>query len=259
MAKLRILGCGEAFDTSLGNNSCLLYDGAKGVPAKRKRIPTVLFDCGYQIPERLWALPKVYPGLDAVVLTHFHVDHAGGLAPLLVRFAEEGRTEPLGIFGPQGAGVFCGKLLDLVCPGMRKKLPFEVQFCEFKEEDSVEWAGLVLSTARSQHSVLNLSVRVEGPGISFAVSGDGRMTPATARLYDGVGLLLHEVYTIREEMDSHCDLETLSRHVARARIGRAGITHVRRSDKLKMKNACAQLKKADSRWFLAKPGLELQP
>src|SRR3954452_18272937 len=99
-ATLRVLGTGEAFDTGLGNNSCLLYDGKKGSPSKEKRIPTFLFDCGYQIPERLWALPKLYPELDAVALTHFHADHAFGLAPLLVRFAEEGREEPLGIFGP---------------------------------------------------------------------------------------------------------------------------------------------------------------
>jgi len=256
-ATLRILGCGEAFDTGLGNNSCLLYDGAKGVPSRAKRFPTVLFDCGYQVPERLWALPKVYPGLDAVVLTHFHADHAFGLAPLLVRFAEEGRSEPLGVFGPKGAGAFCGKLLDLAYPGIRQKLPFDVEFCEFKEDDSVSWAGLVFSCARTSHSVLNLAVRVEGRGISFAVSGDGQLTEASRALYADVGLLLHEVYTVQDALETHCDLRTLNRFVAGSEIGRVGITHVRRGEKTEMKQACAALKKVDPRWMMLKPELEL--
>ena len=255
--KLRVLGCGEAFDTGLGNNSCLLYDGAKGVPAQEKRFPTILFDCGYQIPERLWALPKLYRELDAVVLTHFHADHAFGLAPLLVRFAEEGRTEPLGIFGPQGAVAFCGRLLDLAYPGIRKKLPFEVEFCEFKSNDSVEWAGLTFSCARSAHSVLNLAVRVEGPGISFAVSGDGQLTPETCELYEGVKFLLHEIYTVQDSIETHCDLKSLTKFVARSRIERVGITHVSRNQITSMKQAWKELKKVDSRWFWLKPEMEL--
>lgn len=256
-ARLRILGCGEAFDSGLGNNSCLLYDGAKGVPCKSKRFPTILFDCGYQIPERLWALPKLYPELDAVVLTHFHADHAFGLAPLLVRFAEEGRTDPLGIFGPSGAGAFCGKLLDLAYPGIRQKLPFEVEFCEFKQRDSVEWAGLTFHCARSQHSVMNLAVRVEGEGISFAVSGDGGLTPATCELYDGVGLLLHEVYTVEQEIENHSDLKTLSKFVAKSAIQRVGITHVCRREKTAMKQAWGELRQVDPRWLWLKPEMEL--
>lgn len=37
-ARLRILGCGEAFDDELGNNSCLLEERSRA---------KVLFDCGY--------------------------------------------------------------------------------------------------------------------------------------------------------------------------------------------------------------------
>lgn len=257
-ATLRILGCGEAFDTSLGNNSCLLYDGRGGKPRSGgKRVPTVLFDCGYQIPERLWALPELYGDLDAVVLTHFHADHAFGLAPLLVRFAEEGRREPLGIFGPQGAGAFCGKLLDLAYPGMRQRLPFEVQFCELRERDSVEWAGLTLDSARSEHSVLNLAIRVEGPGISFAVSGDGQLTAGTRELFDGVGVLLHEVYTVDDEIPTHCDLKRLAEFIAPSDIRFVGITHVRRSDRAEMRRAWTGLKRRDPRWFMLEPGQEL--
>ena len=75
-AQLGLIGCGEAFDTGFGNNSCIFFG---------ERLPTVLFDCGYQIPERLWALAPGLRSVDAVYLTHFHADHAMGLAPLIVR------------------------------------------------------------------------------------------------------------------------------------------------------------------------------
>jgi ribonuclease Z len=260
-ATLRVLGCGEAFDTGLGNNSCLLYDGKGGVPSKEKRFPTVLFDCGYEIPERLWALNKIYGELDGVYLTHLHADHAFGLVPLLVRFAEEGRSEPLGIFGPQGTGSYLHKLMDLGYPGMRARLPFDVEFCELKESDSVQWGGLRFQTARSTHSVLNLAIRVEGEGelegLSFAVSGDGQLTPETRKLYDGVKVLFHETYSIEQDIPTHCDLKTLSKFAARSAIQHLGITHVSRGEKSAMKQAVSQLKRLDPRWFLLKPGMEI--
>lgn len=248
--RLRILGCGEAFDTGLGNNSCLLYDPAH-------EIPTVLFDCGYQIPERLWELTHLYRELDAVVFTHLHLDHAFGLAPLLVRYLEEGRTQPLGVFGPKGTASFCAKLLDLGAPGLRRKLPFKVEFCELKDKDSKAWAGLTLRTARSIHSVLNLAVRVDGPGFSFAVSGDGAPTPGTFALYDGVQVLLHEVYTVEKEIPTHANLENLVKWVSGSAAERVGITHVCRTEKADMKQAYQALRRLDPRWFLLKPGMEI--
>jgi hypothetical protein len=43
-ALIRVIGCGEAFDSEFGNTSYLLSG---------RNCPSVLFDCGYQIPERL--------------------------------------------------------------------------------------------------------------------------------------------------------------------------------------------------------------
>jgi hypothetical protein len=57
---VRVIGSGEAFDTYLGNTS-YLFTG--------KGLPTVLFDCGYQIPERLWK-NGLHTNLDAICFTH---------------------------------------------------------------------------------------------------------------------------------------------------------------------------------------------
>ena len=77
-AGVRVVGCGEAFDVGLGNTS-YLFSG-EGYPA-------LLFDCGYQIPERLW-LNRLHLGLDAVFFTHLHADHSFGFVPLMARYWE---------------------------------------------------------------------------------------------------------------------------------------------------------------------------
>jgi ribonuclease BN (tRNA processing enzyme) len=246
---LKVLGCGEAFDSGIGNTSVLL--SGRGVP-------TVLLDCGYQIPERLWALPKAYPGLQAVVLTHFHADHAFGVAPLLMRFMEERRKAPLTIIGPRGARSYCFKALELAYPGAKRRLEFEIHFLEVRPGDSISWNGLQLDCARSRHSVLNLAWKVAGKGFSFALSGDGEATPATRDLFEGVDVLLHEVYSAEPLFPGHGNLKTLSKFLRKSAIERLGITHICRNERTPMKQALQKLKRSDSRWFLITPGMEIR-
>ena len=89
---VHVVGAGEAFDSGLGNNSFLL---------SATRGPTVLIDCGYQIPERLWAR-DLHRSIDAIYFTHTHADHAFGVVPLLTRFWEERRKRSLTIIGHRG-------------------------------------------------------------------------------------------------------------------------------------------------------------
>ncbi len=244
---ITVIGTGEAFGTQFGNTSYLL----QGVSA-----PSILFDCGYQIPERLWksGLDKK---LDAVCFTHLHADHCFGIVPLLTRYWEEKRTRPLTILGSRGTEIFIKKLFTLGYPGIFSQLKFPIRFVSLSESNSISFEGLSLSVARTVHSVLNYTIRVDferNRFKSFALSGDGQITPSTQELVKDVGLLLQEVYTLRKKIPVHADLKTLEAWASGASISKIGVAHHARSEVNRVHKRIQVLARKDPRWFVLKPG-----
>jgi ribonuclease Z len=62
----------------------------------------LLVDCGEgtQIQMRRFGLR--FKPIEAIAVTHFHADHTAGLPGLLLTLGNEGRTEPLTMYGPVG-------------------------------------------------------------------------------------------------------------------------------------------------------------
>jgi len=245
MTKIRVIGTGEAFASELSNTSYLLQG---------PRIPTILFDCGYQVPERLWA-QKLHLDLDAICLTHLHADHAFGLVPLLARYWEEKRRQPITLFGPRSTQQYLTNLFNLGYPGLIKRLQYSLNFIELAQNSRATWQGLSFTCARTVHSVLNHTVRVDIGRKSFAISGDGQITAATRNLVTDVGILFQEVYTLRTPIPVHADLVTVEKFIATASLGRIGIAHQSRSEITKFHRKVETLRKNDSRWFILKPGM----
>ena len=65
---------------------------------------TVLLDCSAAVPLRMAQERLDWTGLDAIWISHFHLDHCAGLAPFLAgtKHAEvmKKREKPLRILGP---------------------------------------------------------------------------------------------------------------------------------------------------------------
>lgn len=62
----------------------------------------LLVDCGGGVFERLGRTGVDPATLSAVLLTHTHIDHSGGLAPVLFAAAMAGRRTPVPVVGPDG-------------------------------------------------------------------------------------------------------------------------------------------------------------
>ncbi len=99
-AALQILGSGGpiAEAARAGTSYLLWIDGE----------PRLLIDAGAGSFLRFAEAGGKLASLDAILLTHLHVDHVGDLAGILNTGGFEGRTEPLTIIGPDAAPRFPG-------------------------------------------------------------------------------------------------------------------------------------------------------
>ena len=89
----------------------LFFAGTGGsVPTARRGLPALLvragshrllFDCGEGTQHQLMRSIGL-PELDAVFVTHYHLDHWLGLLGMLKTFDLRGRERALTIFGPTG-------------------------------------------------------------------------------------------------------------------------------------------------------------
>jgi ribonuclease BN (tRNA processing enzyme) len=216
------VGVGEAFDERLPNCSALL---AAGRGAEQK---SLLLDCGFTVPFALYRSADRPSELDAIYLTHFHGDHFFGLAPLLLRFWEEGRTKPLLVVGQKGVQAKVETLADLAYPNLRAKWAFPVEYREVSDGDSLEAAGFRLRVAASEHGQTNLAVRVECEGARVLYSGDGRPTPATLALAQNADLVLHESFSLDPDTPGHGTIPGSVEFCRQAGAKRLGLVHVRR-------------------------------
>lgn len=69
---LQMLGTGDAFAKAYFNNNAILQDGAF----------SLLIDCGTTAPRAFNVLGKSFSDISAVLVTHIHGDHIGGLNEL---------------------------------------------------------------------------------------------------------------------------------------------------------------------------------
>ena len=89
----------------------LFFAGTAGsVPTARRGLPALLlraggdrllFDCGEGTQQQLLRSVGL-PELDAIFITHYHLDHWLGLLGTLKTFDLRGRERPLSIYGPPG-------------------------------------------------------------------------------------------------------------------------------------------------------------
>ena len=216
-----LLGTGDAFGTGGRLQTCFLVEHDAG---------RLLVDCG---PSALLALRRAggEPNdLDAVVLSHFHGDHIGGL-PFLVLDAHYAsrRDRPLVIAGPAGTAARLETLFEAMFPGSWAggwRFDLRVHELEPGRGDAVAGVRVIPAEVRHPSGAPPLGLRLEVDGRVFAFSGDTEWVPALAELARGADLLVTECYGWEPGVRFHLDHATLVDHREELTAARIVLTHL---------------------------------
>jgi ribonuclease Z len=163
---------------------------------------------------RKLALMGMSPGLiDAILLTHFHSDHIGGLGEMMLqRWALGSHKEPVPIFGPQGVesvvqGFNAAYALDkgyrvahhgeaVMSPVSAGGLarPFKMAQGSDASQLVLQRDGLTITAFPVDHGPVFPAVgyRFDYRGRSVVISGDTAASPTLAKYARGADVLFHE-------------------------------------------------------------------
>jgi len=135
----------------------LFFAGTAGsVPTARRGLPALLlraggdqllFDCGEGTQQQLLRSVGL-PELDAVFLTHFHLDHWLGLLGMLKTFDLRGREKALVIYGPPGLRA----LLAAMKPAYGR-VGYPLRLEELDPHEEVRFDGYLVSPFPVEHRV----------------------------------------------------------------------------------------------------------
>lgn len=187
--RVRLLGTG----TYLG-------DPERGAPGTLLRTSeaSVLVDAGSGTLQRLARAGLDPAFLDAVVLTHRHIDHCNDLAALLFCMKHQQRPRRLHdlvLAGGDGLGEHLDHLYALWGSSLRAD-NFDLQVIELPLDGPGEAelpGGLTVASMPASHPEGALHLRFRAPdGATVAISGDTGPSEALEQLAAGVDLLLCE-------------------------------------------------------------------
>jgi len=185
--KLTVVGCSPAWPNPGGAQSGYLVEGSG----------RLLLDCGPGVLPRLRELDG-WPRVEAIVITHFHLDHWGDLVPWTFgAMYGPGRDTPRPtLWLPSGGlaelGVFGEKF---GVPGMFSEA-FDTQ--EYADGESFHTCGLEVTPVRVPHYQLQTyALRVSDGEATLAYSGDSAPSPHLADVARDADLFLCEA-TLRE-------------------------------------------------------------
>ncbi len=219
--EIRFVGSGDAFGTGGRFQTCIRV---------RAQNFTTLVDCGATSLTAMKA-QHLDPGeVDAVVITHLHGDHFGGLPFLVLDGQFSHRSKPLTVLGPQGTASRLHAAMETFYPGSSAVLRrFDLEVVELDGKGGSRIAGpLTVSSWEVDHAsgAPALAVRTQLGETTFAYSGDTAWTDVLASASAGADVFACEAYTFDRPVRYHLDYRTLCQHVDELDTNRLVLTHM---------------------------------
>jgi ribonuclease BN (tRNA processing enzyme) len=187
---------------------------------------SVALDLG---PSTLSNLQRSVPheSLDAVVITHEHLDHCLDLYPLFVaRSFHPQPLSPLALHAPEGVFERISALED--DEGVKElRQSFDVR--TVVPGTGFEVGPLRIGTRLLPHLVPNAGLRIEADGVAVAYTGDTGPSEEIEALARGADLLVAEASWLEPRDDLgpiHLTARQAGEHAARAGVGSLLLTHL---------------------------------
>ena len=220
--RLQFVGCGDAFGSGGRFNTCFHVTGRRA---------NFLIDCGASSLIAMKKLGIRANDIQAILCTHFHADHFGGL-PFLVLDAQffSKRSQPLVIAGPPGLETWYERVMETAFPGSsRTKQRFDLTLQALDADLPAEVGDLRVTPYLVQHGNPGgpfFALRIEAEGRVIAYTGDSEWTDAIVEAGRGADLLIAEAYFRDKQVPLHLDLATLERHLPSIGAKRVILTHM---------------------------------
>jgi ribonuclease BN (tRNA processing enzyme) len=220
--KFIVLGSGTAVPHPQRSSSGYWLETANG---------SLLLDCGASAIHRMAQENLDWANLDAIWISHFHLDHVGGLAPFLfgTKNASEmqNRRKPLQIFGAKGLK----KLLENFEKANDFKLfaqPFPVKIIEVSPLEKFEILPEIQAiTLDTPHTIESLAIHIrDANNKTIVYTSDTGFTKEIGTFASGADLLVMECSFFKDKpVEKHLELGEAVYLLRYAKPKRAVLTH----------------------------------
>ena len=218
---IRFVGSGDSFGSGGRFQTCILVDGG-GMRF------TIDFGTSSLIALKQQGID--HNSIDAVLLTHLHGDHCGGVPFLLIDAMLGARRErPLIVAGPTGTRAHLESLREALFPGSAIMTPrFPLEYRELTVGVDNRVLDLVITPRPARHTAQTnpTALRVEVGDRVIAYTGDTEWTDEVARIAEGADLLIAECYYYAKPIKWHLNYPAVAEHVRSSGAKRVILTHM---------------------------------
>lgn len=219
--RVRFVGSGDSFGSGGRFQTCILVDA----PGIRFAI-----DFGASSLIALNQQGIAHNSIDAVLLTHLHGDHCGGVPFMLMdAMLAAKRQRPLTIVGPQDTRARMHEMSEALFPGMHVMTPkFPLDYIELEAGKPSRVLDLVVTPQPARHTreTNPMALRVEVRGKVVAYTGDGEWTEDVAKIGQDADLLIAESYFYDKPVKWHLNYPAVREHKANFGAKRVILTHM---------------------------------